>query len=52
MPLNCWTGKPIWNLVASCPILLSEAATGVTEICGVMLSDQLSSVPVTDARSW
>ncbi len=28
------------------PFALSEPTTGVTEICGVMLSDQLSSMPV------
>ena len=42
MPLSCWSGKPIVNVVA----VPFTGLTGVTVITGVMLSDQLSSMPV------
>ena len=42
MPLSCWSGKPIVNVVA----VPFTGLTGVTVITGVIFSDQLSSMPV------
>ena len=52
MPLSCWSGKPIVNVVA---VVAPLGLTGATVIIGVMLSDQLSSmpvVPVLELVSW